>query len=205
MSSIHPNSNPRPQNQPKGTPRECAYCGVTFYRRPSHTGPTCSHRCRGMLKRVPLAERFWNRVDKSGGPDACWPWQGFRNRDGYGTVGADKNIHEQRSLLTNRVAWALTKGPIPEGMSVLHSCDNPPCCNPRHLFLGTTQDNRLDQKLKGRVPSGTRHCRARFTQEQVDAIRARYAAGGTSQHALAREYGVAVMIINRLVRGLSYK
>jgi hypothetical protein len=91
------------------------------------------------------AERFWDRCDLSGGPDACWPWTGARTSWGYGNTRVDG-----KTVGTHRVAWQLTHGPIPAGMSVLHRCDNPPCCNPRHLFLGSPLDNKADSIAKGR-------------------------------------------------------
>lgn len=83
---------------------------------------------------------FWAKVDRRG-PDECWEWTTGRERYGYG-----------HSVLgtASRVAWELTNGPIPDGQRVLHSCDNPPCCNPRHLFLGTQLDNVRDMMAKGR-------------------------------------------------------
>lgn len=93
---------------------------------------------------TPLADLFWHLVDKRG-PDDCWPWQGSlyvgygRIKDGQrGRVGA------------HRVSWELHHGPIPDGLWVLHRCDNPPCVNPAHLFLGTPGDNVRDMHAKGR-------------------------------------------------------
>lgn len=208
-----------PQMQPKGNPQSCAQCGQTFYRRPSHGGLYCSRQCAGVAKRVPLAERFWKYVDKSNDPDACWPWQAYRNPDGYGEVGAGPG--ERSMLLAHRVAWELAHGPIPPGMAVCHRCDNPPCCHAEcdvpgcdhlkdspgcrsHHFLGTIALNHADQQAKGRKPVGDQTRAARLQRSQADAIRTRYAAGNISQHDLAREYGVAVMTINRLVRGISW-
>lgn len=93
-------------------------------------------------------ERFWEKVDKSGGPSACWPWTASCSGSGYGTfdvAGASKRAH--------RVVWEMELGPIPEGMCVMHVCDNPPCCNPAHLRLGTHADNMRDMVAKGRSAS----------------------------------------------------
>jgi hypothetical protein len=88
---------------------------------------------------------FWFYVDKSGGPDACWPWSMYTDPSGYGRV-RDGDVSEY----THRVAWEFTNGPIPRGMYICHHCDNPPCCNPAHLFMGTPADNARDRDAKGR-------------------------------------------------------
>lgn len=98
----------------------------------------------------PIENRFWNRLDKSGGDDSCWNWTGARLPKGYGIVGISQGKHKY----THRVAWELTNGPIPEGLWVLHRCDNPPCCNPAHLFIGNNRDNVLDMIQKGRAKRG---------------------------------------------------
>lgn len=102
-------------------------------------------------QRRPLAERFWARVDVRG-PDECWPWIGYLDADGYGQIAEGGRCSEP--LATHRVAWEQVNGPIPDGMDICHSCDNPPCCNPAHLFPGTHDDNMADMKAKGRANGG---------------------------------------------------
>lgn len=101
----------------------------------------------GRQHREPIAIRFWRQVDMSGGPDACWRWQGRQNESGYGLL---KHVHLQ-NFTTHRIAWELTHGVIPEGMSVLHRCDVRHCVNPAHLWLGTQADNMQDCATKGRM------------------------------------------------------
>jgi hypothetical protein len=95
------------------------------------------------------AVRFWAKVADMES-DGCWEWRGARNQDGYGVVGWKEN-GGTRTTTASRIAVELTTGePIPAGLLVCHECDNPPCCNPNHLFLGTYTDNVRDAMRKGR-------------------------------------------------------
>lgn len=98
----------------------------------------------GHRSKKTLTERFWSKVNK-GSPEDCWEWTGARLPWGYGRM--QKNGHLVGS---HCVAYELAYGSVPKGYFVLHKCDNPPCCNPSHLFLGTNQDNMNDMISKGR-------------------------------------------------------
>lgn len=100
----------------------------------------------------PLVDRFWSKVDRSGGPEACWPFTGSINvQHGYGQFRLGKQVAR-----AHRVAVVLGDPPreIPAGMYVLHSCDNPRCCNPAHLRVGTQSENNKDQYARYRRPAG---------------------------------------------------
>ena len=104
------------------------------------------HHMRPRIR--PLAERFWSHVhkpDDAADDTACWLWTGNKYLNGYGMVSVEDYPH-----LAHRVAYELTYGPIADGCLVLHKCDNKPCVNPSHLFLGTQKDNVQDMLRKGR-------------------------------------------------------
>jgi hypothetical protein len=157
-----------------------------------------------------LAARFWDKV-KKGGPDECWPFQGKRHRQGYGLLN-----RSGRQTTAHRVAWELSFGPIPSGLQGLHHCDNPPCCNPGHLFLGTPADNMEDARRKGKfnptlnprmrlpqlwkkghAPLGPR----RFPPSSIRKIR----SSQQSQRTLARRWGVSAMTIYAIQKRHIYK
>lgn len=144
---------------------------------------------------------FWNRV-AIGAADDCWPWEGCRNPQWYGTLK-----WRRRTDRAHRIAYELVVGPIPIGLCVCHHCDNPPCCNPAHLFLGTIADNNADKVAKGRAgrtgkrsgwARGEGHGCARLTTADVIALRRRHVEG-ESQSSLAREFGVHVSTVHLVV------
>lgn len=94
----------------------------------------------------PIESRFWENFTVSG-IDECWIWRGWKDVHGYGKIYV---LEQKKDVGAHRVAWELAKGPIPDGLFVLHKCDNPPCMNPEHLFLGTHGDNMRDCAKKGR-------------------------------------------------------
>lgn len=169
----------------------CKHCGKPFVH--DRRGKQfCSSSCYQASRHLTPAN-FWARVDRSRGPDACWTWKMARSPKGYGQVWNGRYMDHAM-----RVAWELTYGLIPDGMSVCHTCDNPPCCNPSHLFLGTNADNVADRCAKGRTARGEQIARAKLTREQVDEIRAQYAQGVT-RLALARRYGIDTQHVTKIV------
>lgn len=150
---------------------------------------------------APLAERFWAKVDIKG-PDACWPWAAHRLKKGYGWMHA---INGPRA--SNRIAAVVTGklSDLDSPLHVLHTCDNPCCCNPAHLFIGTNSDNVADRVVKGRTVAtpkyGCNNGMARFSESVVRAIRADYRGGVGSQSKLARMYGTTQSVISRIVSG----
>lgn len=113
-------------------------------------------------------ERFWAKVDKSRGPEACWIWTASTS-GGYGRLGSSKF----ETVLAHRRSWELERGPIPEDMCVLHNCpdgDNPLCVNPKHLWLGTRDDNNADRDKKGRNGGWKIRGNANGTRKHPEAV-----------------------------------
>ncbi len=138
----------------------------------------------------------WMRiVDRDG--KRCWEWQRCRQKGGgYGMV-----VIEGKVWLTHRLSWTVSKGDIPEGMHVCHHCDNPPCFNPTHLFLGNIQTNAADRHMKGRDAKGEGNGNSKLSDEQVAEIRKKYKGQYGQLTQLAKEYGVCIDQIRNIVRG----
>lgn len=148
-------------------------------------------------------ERFWSKVDRSGGPDACWLWTGTCFEDGYGRF----HPSGRRTVRTHRFAWEITYGPIPDDLFVCHDCpdgDNTRCCNFGHLWLGTTQENTADRQAKGRSARGEVINTAQLTAVEVEAIRERFRTTRTTATEIAVDYGVSPSTIGRILRGVSW-
>lgn len=163
------------------------------------------HRCRvkhccrpdhlylGKAQRFDLArERFWESLDRSG---ECWTWAGTTNPDGYGIIWNGK-----RGMLAHRHAWILTHGPIAGEDCVLHRCDNPPCCRPDHLFLGTHAENAADMKAKGRA----RAVRS-LTDDQVRELRRLRATGQHTYYVLGEMFGISYQAAHAVATRVTYK
>lgn len=151
-----------------------------------------------------LAERFWPNVDRPDGPDACWPWLRARDRDGYGWIITGSTVDGSRcSQRCHRVAFELTYPGTTQDCHVLHHCDNPCCCNPSHLFLGTHADNMADKSRKGRASSlkGESVPNAVLTDSLVRQIRRIYREGKLSQRRVGVLLGLNPNTVKSVLTG----
>lgn len=152
------------------------------------------------VNRMPDNVRLWSRVALTSDPEKCWEWQGKIINSGYGSLSVNN-----KNQLAHRLAWRVSFGEIPNGLEVLHKCDNRICCNPTHLFLGTDLDNAKDKVSKGRHRPGEEHGNHKLTANQVKYIRRRYKEGGISQHQLAKEIGISPSTIWMVVNNKRWK
>ena len=145
----------------------------------------------------PIGERYWSKVQKG---ESCWPWRACRTKRGYGQILVGSRTDGTRHLAyAHRVAYELTVGPIPNGLCVLHTCDNPSCVNPSHLWLGTVADNNRDCNAKGRrgeEPRGEKSGMAKLTEKNVLAIRLDL----RTQSVIAANYGVSRATVGYIKR-----
>ncbi len=134
----------------------------------------------------------------------CWTWNLSKNHAGYGYV-----TFNGIGGLAHRLSWELYHGPVPDGLCVLHKCDNPGCVNPTHLWVGTHADNAHDRDKKGRgvmcsPGCGEDHHSHKLTRRQVEMIRSRYKTGCFSQRALGKMFGVTHSVIGEIVNNKAW-
>lgn len=154
-------------------------------------------------------EAFWSHavITES---DLCWYWTGHKIPSGYGTFCVNGKFN-----YAHRLSWEIENGEIPEGLYILHKCDNPSCVNPNHLFSGTQADNMQDMVNKGRKvsnpPKGIKHPLSKLTDDDIREIRKIYIKGKPgdkpspySVKGLSVKYNVASSLIHRIVKRVSW-
>lgn len=153
-----------------------------------------------------IAQRFWEKADRSGGPHVCWPWRGWRHWKGHGVLNVGSLVDGTRSkILAHVLSYRLAYGePPPDKPCICHHCDNPPCVNPRHLFAATVAENNHDMAAKGRASKGQRHHWATLTEGEVLNISRRCTAG-ERRAALAREFHVSKTTVQRIATRTTWR
>jgi hypothetical protein len=147
-------------------------------------------------KKIDVLEKFWAKVDRRG-VDECWPWTGAFDKDGYGQLW---DGHAGKMLRSHRFSARIHLGE--DSRSVCHTCDNPACCNPSHLFYGTTQENVADKIAKDRQARGEMQGHSKLTEDQVSEIRRR---SDESYATLAQQFNIHHSTVYRVWRGEAWK
>jgi hypothetical protein len=191
-----------------GPTRPCPSCGTPFYVTPFKTVKNkvnfCSKVCYLKARGAALdpVESFWMKVEKRG-PEECWGWKAQKRWDGYGRF-----VHKRKPIWAHRFSYELHHGAIQKGMHVLHSCDNPACTNPKHLSLGSHQENMAECKARGRTTAGERSYHAKLTEEQARWIKANYRKTGPRRgngSAIAKRFGVTPGVVHAIGIGRTWK
>lgn len=154
-----------------------------------------------------LQERaFWSKINVTENIKECWLWSGAKNTKGYGNLRINKRYYH-----AHRIAFWLINGKIPCGYIVCHICDNPSCCNPHHLMLGTIKSNSADMLIKNRqkkpesAARGINNAKAKLSDAIVIEIRNKYKKESANQYRLAELYGVSQSTISALVRNKTWR
>lgn len=133
---------------------------------------------------------FWRLIDKDG-INGCWNWLGRVNNKGYGQYGLNGKSH-----FSHRLSYNLINGEVPKNMYLCHKCDNPKCCNPEHLFVGTPQDNMIDKIIKRRQPNLV------LNPEKVMEIRS--LKGEYKLKEISKKVGVSLSLVKDVIYGGSW-
>jgi hypothetical protein len=158
------------------------------------------HKETGVLNKPETIDRFLNKIDFN--PSGCWEWKAFIHPDGYG----DFRANEISSKRAHVFSYCYFKGELKKGYFVCHTCDNPKCVNPAHLWLGTPKENQHDKIKKGRGnnPSGARHWQAKLSRYQVAKIKMAHLSG-IQKAEIAKYFSVSRTTVHDIVLGKSYK
>jgi hypothetical protein len=183
--------------------RVCQQCGQKYSSKPGRNkffcSITCSNKGKG-IERQKIVTRDnvmqWVTVDPATG---CWNWNAGKNQFGYGM-----KAQNGKKQVAHRLVYSLLRGEPPKHLYGCHTCDNPSCCNPDHIFFGTCQDNMNDAKEKERLPQGMERSNSKLTDNRVREIRRLY-AGGARLEDLASRYGVGRLTVYKAAVGETWK
>ena len=144
-------------------------------------------------------DRFLSRILFTENPNKCWLWGGSFDKYGYGQFHLNASYKKKKTLKATRISYYIHNNIDPLGLCVCHKCDNPKCCNPNHLFLGTNRENIKDRDLKSRQAKGEKAASSKLKESDIKDIREKYMTNGTSWRKLAREYGVHNRTIGKIL------
>lgn len=190
----------------KRVQRICEVCGGTFLARhdavEQGNGRFCTRACVNRSRKVSLDARLDEILGRcTRNENGCLLWAGTLDRAGYGIIAGDAEDN-WKQLRASHLVYEKFVAPIPDGQYVLHRCDNPPCVEPDHLWLGSKKENMLDMVQKGR---GGIHSPYKLTEDDVRAIRQHYTTEHISQEKLGAAFGINQRTVSRIVRGKNWK
>ena len=142
-------------------------------------------------------KRFLSKINKT---SSCWLWLACKHNFGYGCFKFNK-----KQITAHRFSWMLYKGEIPKGLYILHKCDIPECCNPKHLFLGTQKDNLIDCSKKNRTAIGEKNGNSRLKTKKIINIRLEYSKGNITHRKLGKQFNVDKSVISDILNRKTWK
>ena len=153
------------------------------------------------MKKIPVKDRFWTKVDIIE-PNKCWLWKAGKDEEGYGRISVNGKARS-----AHRTSYELTYGLIELGKLVLHTCDNPSCVNPKHLYLGTDADNTRDKvnKKRHKWMSGEKNGKSKLTKKLVLELRQKHFSFKISTCELARQYNFSQSAIYKAIYKKTWK
>jgi len=190
-----------------GLASQCKKCQSEYGKR--HHIPIPKHlRKKPGVPRKNQVDKFWENVTKTNG---CWLWEGHTSHNGYGRLHI--YINDKRKIVpAHRLSWEIHNGPVPKGILVLHKCDNPPCVNPDHLFLGTNKDNTQDSLMKGRAcltnckpQKGEKNGSAILNENMVESVRYQRKNYNYTFKELAGLFNISPSQIANIIHGRSWR